>query len=105
MMFYWTVRSIRIKRMGLIVLSSNRRDKMLGLLFDEREHVGMSDILIFLLGGYLVPAVYFAVQVFLADREDLDSSALENVATGVFHGLIWPIANMRWVPEGADDDS
>ena len=63
----------------------------------------MNDLLIFLLGGYFVPAVYFGVKVFLDDCNDETATLADHVMTGILAGLAWPVAPQRFEPMDDDD--
>lgn len=54
----------------------------------------------FLLGGYLVPAAFYAANVWQADRRSEDRpSILESLATAIFNGAIWPFGRHETVVE------
>lgn len=45
----------------------------------------------FLLGGYLVPALYFSVSLFCWDQREADEPHwLESLITAVLFGFSWP---------------
>jgi len=59
----------------------------------------MQDVLIFFLGGYLVPAVYFGAHVYLTDRGAEDSPSVgESLATALNYAVLWPFAQQMCIP-------
>lgn len=58
-------------------------------------------LIVFFLGGYLVPAVYFGVHAYLHYRGlDDGATVAESVASGILNGLTWPFTPHRFEDEG-----
>lgn len=48
------------------------------------------DVLSFFLGGYLMPACFFMVLIFLEDRKaDDEPTILDSTVTALISGLLW----------------
>lgn len=55
----------------------------------------MTDIAIFLLGGYVIPMIWTALQVAFSEIETGDATGAEILVTAGLAGVLWPFAEHR----------
>ena len=59
-----------------------------------------SHIIVFILGGYFLPALLFGWSVWQAESHAEDSPTLfERIVSTVIGGLTWPMASLHSVPQ------